>query len=457
MKLTRWISTPAGPDELSAEGVVIQIRWTGLVFGFLLANTSPGARQTALTLDLLLAVGLVFTTLDTWFFRQKSIFLGKYPLFISMMEALFIGLLAHFQTGPSSPFRYYYLLSLLCCILRYGPGIVWVTCGLHLASWAALCLVDIGRLGGESWLLMPVVLVWSSWAGTGLVSWKRRTRTELERLNQELLASQRDLEARIDQRTRELKEAQAQMVQQEKMANFGLLAAGIAHEVGNPLTGVTTLVQMLQRRDQDGYTMEKLGLVAGELNRMRDILRELTTFSRPGSRERSWEDPMDLLQEASGIAKYHTRSGSRIRLPDGLEGGRKILCERGQMTQVFLNLILNALDAAGPQGRVELRLNSTEDQCRIQVRDDGPGVDPELFGKLFQPFVTSKKEGTGLGLYLSRKVVQAHGGTLECKHPVDSEVGAVFEVMLPIGRRIPEESGSKSKHPETRMEGKEKS
>lgn len=457
MRLSRWISTPAGPDELSAEGVVIQIRWTGLVLGFLLANTTPGVGQTALTLDLLLAVGLVYTTLDTWFFRQKRIFLGEYPLFISMMEALFIGLLAHFHQGPSSPFRYYYLLSLLCCILRHGPGIVWVTCALHLASWAALCLVDTGRLGGESWLLMPVVLVWSSWAGTGLVSWKRRTRTELERLNQRLLASQRELEDRIDQRTRELKEAQAQMVQQEKMANFGLLAAGIAHEVGNPLTGVNTLVQMLQRRGQDEYTMEKLGLVAGELNRMRDILRELTTFSRPGSRERSWEDPMDILQEASGIAKYHTRSGSRIRLPDTLEGGRRIHCERGQMTQVFLNLMLNALDAAGPHGRVDLTMTCTDDQFRIQVRDDGPGVDPELYGRLFQPFVTSKKEGTGLGLYLSRKVVQAHGGTLECKAPASTEAGAVFEVVLPVGRRFQEEPAGSSHHPVQQWKGHGKS
>ncbi len=451
MRLTRWISAPSGPDELSAERVVIQIRWTGLVLGFLLANTTLAPGQSALTLNLLLAVGLVYTALDTGFYRQKRIFLGEYPLFISMMEALFIGLLAHFHDGPSSAFRYYYLLSLLCCILRHGPELVWITCALHLASWAALCLIDTSRLGGESWLLIPVVLIWSSWAGTGLVSWKRGTRLELERLNQELLASQRDLENRISQRTNELKEAQALMVQQEKMANFGLLAAGIAHEVGNPLTGVTTLVQMLQRRGQDAYTMEKLDLVAGELARMRDILRELTAFSRPGSRERSWEDPRDLLQEALGIAKYHTRSGSRIRLPDPLEGGGKVFCVRGQMTQVFLNLMLNALDAAGPQGQVELSMACSPSEVRIQVKDDGPGVPPELVARLFQPFVTTKKEGTGLGLFLSRKVVQAHGGTLECKDPHDADEGAVFEVVLPLGRR-----GSEEITPGLNLQGKEK-
>jgi C4-dicarboxylate-specific signal transduction histidine kinase len=439
MKLPGWILTPSGPDELSAERVVIQIRWTGLVLGFLLANTTLAPGQSALTLNMLLAVGFAYTALDTWFYRKKSIFLGEYPLFISMMESLFIGLLAHFHDGPASPFRYYYLLSLLCCILRHGPELVWITCALHLASWFSLCLVHDARLGGESRLLMPVVLVWSSWAGTGLVSWKRRTRLELERLNAQLLDSQRELESRIGLRTNELKEAQALMVQQEKMANFGLLAAGIAHEVGNPLTGVTTLVQMLQRRGQDDYTLEKLNLMAAELTRMRDILRELTAFSRPGSRQRTWEDPRDLLHEALGIAKYHTRSGSRIRLPEALEASSKVYCVRGQMTQVFLNLMLNALDAAGPQGQVELTLHCSDSEVRIGVRDNGPGVAPELLPGLFQPFVTSKKEGTGLGLFLSRKVVQAHGGTLEHVAVAESVGGAIFEVAIPLGRRpLPE-------------------
>lgn len=442
MKFTGWLSTPADPAELSAEGVVIQIRWTGLALGFLLANVGLGEGNSALTLNLLLAVGLVYTGLDTWFFRKKQIFLGDYPLFISMMEALFIGLLAHFHEGPSSPFRYYYLLSLLCCILRHGGSLVWVTCLLHIASWTALCLVDTTRAQGESWVLMPIVLFWSSWAGTGLASWKRRARKELERLNAELLASQRDLEVKITQRTSELKEAQALMLQQEKMANFGLLAAGIAHEVGNPLTGVTTLVQMLQRRGQDAYTSEKLNLVAGELTRMRDILRELTAFSRPGSRERTWEDPRDLLEESLGIAKYHTRSGSRIKLPEPPASCGKVNCVRGQMTQVFLNLMLNALDAAGPQGEVTLSMDCSNGEVRIRIMDNGPGLSPEVLPRLFQPFVTSKKHGTGLGLFLSNKVVQQHGGRLEHVETKDSQGGAVFEVTLPIGRRSSEEAAS---------------
>ena len=111
MRLPAWISTPAGPTELSVEGVVIQIRWTGLGFGFLLANIWQEPGQPTLTLNLLLAVGLIYTLLDTWFFRFKQIFLGDYPLFISLMEAFFIGLLAYFH----AVFSITNLLSIIRC------------------------------------------------------------------------------------------------------------------------------------------------------------------------------------------------------------------------------------------------------------------------------------------------------------------------------------------------------
>src|SRR6185503_9941196 len=97
-------------------------------------------------------------------------------------------------------------------------------------------------------------------------------------LNSALREHQAKLESRIDDRTRELQETQAQLMHQDKMAGFGLLAAGIAHEVGNPLTSISTLVQMLQRRDCDAYIHEKLGLVNGQLSRIQGTLRELMNF-----------------------------------------------------------------------------------------------------------------------------------------------------------------------------------
>src|SRR4029077_17771596 len=166
---------------------------------------------------------------------------------------------------------------------------------------------------------------------------------------------QAELEARIAERTRELQEAQAHVLHQEKMAAFGLLAAGIAHEVGNPLTSISSLVQMLQRRDADSYTQEKLALVSGQLQRIQTTLRELINFSRPASTERTLVSLRDILEEALNVAKYYKRTRSRtidVDVPADLPLLHGV---RDQLVQVFLNLVLNALDATARGGRIELR------------------------------------------------------------------------------------------------------
>ena len=115
---------------------------------------------------------------------------------------------------------------------------------------------------------------------------------------------------------RELEESQAQVLHQEKMAAFGLLAAGIAHEVGNPLTSISAVVQLLDRRDHDEYTREKLTLVNGQLARIQTTLRELVTFSRPASDERGRVSVREVVDEALGIAKYYKGGKNRTILAD---------------------------------------------------------------------------------------------------------------------------------------------
>src|SRR5262249_21941536 len=156
------------------------------------------------------------------------------------------------------------------------------------------------------------------------------------------------------ERTRELQEAQAHVLHQEKMAAFGLLAAGIAHEVGNPLTSVSSLVQMLQRRDCDEYTREKLTLVLGQLQRIQTILRELINFSRPGSTAPTRFALNDILDEALNIAKYYKRTKGRIIEPRVLPDLPPLCGVRDQLVQALLNLILNAIDATDKGGRVEI-------------------------------------------------------------------------------------------------------
>src|SRR5262249_57437588 len=203
-------------------------------------------------------------------------FLGGYPLVISSMESLFIGLLCYFHGGLESSFRYYYILSLICCAIRYPSHVTYATCALHCASFGLLYLaLPPEQQTGVVLLLTVVVLTWVTWASDAMALLLKRVGDHLGRLNAALQENQAQLEARIAERTRELQEAQAHMLHQEKMAAFGLLAAGIAHEVGNPLTSISSLVQIIQRRDCDAVTKEKLGLATGQLQRIHTTLRHL--------------------------------------------------------------------------------------------------------------------------------------------------------------------------------------
>jgi signal transduction histidine kinase len=218
------------------------------------------------------------------------------------------------------------------------------------------------------------------------------------------------------------------------MAAFGLLAAGIAHEVGNPLTSISAMVQMLQRRIEDPYTLDKLGLVSGQLQRIRATLRELVEFSRPASTERTRFRLSEVLDEALSIAKYYKRTRGRIDAPVLPSDLPLLFGVRHQLVQVFLNLVLNAMDAAGRDGRVELYVAAGPGAVEVAVSDDGDGVAAENAARLFQPYFTTKKNGTGLGLFVTRQLVEEHGGTVDFEPRPGG--GAVFRVRLPCATAV---------------------
>jgi signal transduction histidine kinase len=421
----------SSPWELAAETIAVKIRWFGLLVGYLLVNLNNHDPARQAILNAILSVGVVYTVLDTYFSVRGRVFLGRYPLVISVMEALFIGLLCYFDSGLDSPFRYYYFLSLICCAIRQASQITYATCALHCLSYGLLYLaLPPERQRLESFALTLVILGWVTWASNAMALLLKRVGDYLSQLNAALQENQTELEARIAERTRELQEAQAHVLHQEKMAAFGLLAAGIAHEVGNPLTSISSMVQMLQRRDSDPYVLNKLGLVSGQLQRIRTTLRELIEFSRPASGERSRVSLGDILDEALNIAKYYKRTRGRLSspvLPPDLE---PLFAVRDQLVQVFLNLILNAIDATERDGRIELQVNRHPDGVEVSVRDNGSGIAPEAAVRLFQPYFTTKKHGTGLGLFVTRQLVGEHGGTVTFESRLGE--GTTFRVFLPL-------------------------
>ncbi|HEX4592205.1 MAG TPA: ATP-binding protein, partial [Gemmataceae bacterium] len=373
------------------------------------------------------ALGAGYTLLDSLYSLRGKVFLARAPLAVSLMESLFIGLLCYFQGGLESAFRFYYLLSLICVAVRHSARVTFATCALHSASVLVLYLaLPPDQRDPLALTLTLVLLVWVTWAASSLALLLKRVGDHLGELNTHL-------EARIGERTLELQEAQAQLLHQEKMAAFGLLAAGIAHEVGNPLASISSIVQLLERRDHDEYTREKLRLVGDQLRRIQGILRELTNFSRPASTAREKLAVADVLGEALGIAKFYKGVKRRPIILDVPADLPPVIGVRGQLVSVFLNLVLNAIDATGRGGRVELGAAAEPDGLRIWVRDDGPGIAPEDLGRLFQPYFTTKQHGTGLGLFMARKLLAEHGGSVDCES--DTASGTTFKVRLPAAEK----------------------
>jgi signal transduction histidine kinase len=287
-----------------------------------------------------------------------------------------------------------------------------------------------GLSPGAALVLMLVFLGWVTWASSRLALLLKGIGEHLGELNAALRENQTQLEARIAERTQQLQEAQAHLLHQEKMAAFGLLAAGIAHEVGNPLTSISTMVQLLQRRDCDGYTRERLTLVSGQLQRIQTTLRELVDFSRPASTDRTRFRLEEVIDEALSIAKYYKGTTRRHIVADLAADLPPLVGVRDQLVQVFLNLILNGIDATAKGGHIELSAVRDGDDIVVTVQDDGAGIAPDHAGRLFQPYFTTKKHGTGLGLFVTRRLVADHGGKVDFSSAPGH--GTRFLVRLPL-------------------------
>src|SRR5436190_18551624 len=228
-RMSSWRLPIASDWERVAALIVIKIQWFGLAMGYLLANLGGRDQDSTHLLNVLLAVGLTYACIDAYcFFRGKVFILSRYPLVVSFLETIFITLLCRYDTGLNSPYRYYYLLSLLVTAIRYPILVPYLSCMMHCVSFTLLYLVmPTERQDWATLILNIVVMAWVTWAASTLARYLHQASTVLKELNQRLQEEQTYLEERIQERTRELQEEQAHMIQQEKRAAFGLLAAGI--------------------------------------------------------------------------------------------------------------------------------------------------------------------------------------------------------------------------------------
>jgi signal transduction histidine kinase len=261
----------------------------------------------------------------------------------------------------------------------------------------------------------------------------------LRSMTERLLANEEALRQQVQQvelATQHLREAQERLVRSERLASVGRLAAGLAHEIGNPLSALLGMEELLLAGElEPADSRDFLLRMRQETERIHAILRDLLAFARPsvrgsgqtpepGSIEVAVEDTVALLAPQRDLRQI----GLALELDPGL---LPVPMSRDQLVQVVLNLVLNAADACGQGGHIVVRARRTDHGAQLEVEDDGPGVESSVRARLFEPFVTTKEvgKGTGLGLAVCRGLVEAAGGTIALDP--DYHQGARFVVELP--------------------------
>jgi two-component system, NtrC family, sensor kinase len=254
------------------------------------------------------------------------------------------------------------------------------------------------------------------------------------------------LEARVEMKTRELRRANDQMVQAEKMVAIGKMAAVVAHEINNPLSGILTYAKLIKKwlarglksEEEQKEVNESLDLIASESRRCGDLVRNLLTYSRTSPMNLGQCNVNEVVDKCMRLVQPKLEM-STVQLNLDLDANiPKIFCDAAQVEQVLLALVMNAIDAMPHGGNLWISTHGRGDEVEMVIRDDGMGIPKDVLPNLFEPFTTTKEigKGVGLGLAISKGIVQRHGGTIQ----LESELGkgTKFTVTLPLDARTPE-------------------
>lgn len=268
---------------------------------------------------------------------------------------------------------------------------------------------------------------------TSLSEMTARLRSEEEKLRRKV--------TELERATDEVKRTQGSLVRTERLASVGRLAAGLAHEIGNPIAAILGFEELLiegglEPEEQKDF----LHRMKRETERIHGVLRQLLDFARPAALSNGAQDKAapgsmaEAVQDACALVRPQ-KSFREVRVETVIQDGMpSVTMPREQLVQVLLNLLLNAGDATEGRGSVVVRASCGGDVVRVEVQDDGPGIGAEVRERLFEPFVTTKDvgAGTGLGLAICRGLVEAASGTIAAEDAPGG--GAVFVVEIPVAR-----------------------
>lgn len=357
------------------------------------------------------------------------------------VDLMILTALLHFSGGVLNPVVLFYVFHVIMATILLPSSLsYWV--GL-----SAVCLYGVMAVGElESWLRHhslqinsagqlwkdPFYVLWAVGAFMGMVVLSQYvTRTVISRVR----AKEREI-AKIQEM---LRKSRIEMAEREKMVAIGQMASGVAHEIGNPLNSLSSVVQYLGRKLTAPEVKEQFKVIDQQINRISVILKRLLGLARPAEREYTWLDIDATIEDTLALIKYDERAREveiRSVANDNLP---TVWQKRHNLEQVFLNVFLNSLDAMrteAPAGGhcLSVTRSLVNGMIRISIVDTGSGVDDEVLKQVFKPFFSTKEmgKGTGLGLYISRNLIEEIGGTMEMK--ANSGPGVTVNVNIPMGR-----------------------
>ncbi|HEV3438077.1 MAG TPA: ATP-binding protein [Gemmata sp.] len=237
------------------------------------------------------------------------------------------------------------------------------------------------------------------------------------------------LTTRIEAVVQELQQREREVLRAEQLAAVGQLAAGVAHEVRNPLTSIKMLVQ-LAIEDKAGLPRDDLWVIESEVRKMEHSLQTFLDFARPPKAERRLVNLHDVIGGVLGLTRGRIEKQKVAVTVFAPSEPINLTVDAGQLQQVLVNLILNALDAMPGGGRLHLVVRVVGGWVEIEVSDNGHGIPADLLPRLFRPFVSGKDTGLGLGLAISLRIAEDHGGTIVVANRPGA--GATFTIRLPI-------------------------
>jgi two-component system NtrC family sensor kinase len=226
---------------------------------------------------------------------------------------------------------------------------------------------------------------------------------------------------------------QREMARAEHLATIGELAAGLAHEIRNPLAGIAGVVEVIGKElPAQSASRAVLPEVQGEIQHIQTILNDLLAYARPRSPAFHLADLNATIEQAVFLARQQVRTAPIEISFAPQEDLPEVVHDPVQIQQVILNLLINGIQAIPKEGKVEVTSRREGEFAVVSVKDTGKGISRDSLPRIFKPFFTTRAEGTGLGLPLAKGIVESHGGRIEVKS--EANCGAQFDVLLPIAR-----------------------